>query len=90
MIKTMCLEVYLIWQKKIIENCDKSMITKHFIRPFCFCQREAIFNFFTNLINSKLISELVSSNQSVLCNTSMTNCDKHNNLNLRMRNSKTQ
>ena len=25
----MCWEVYLIWQKKIIENHDKSKITKH-------------------------------------------------------------
>ena len=27
----MCWEVYLIWQKKIIENRDKSKITKHLI-----------------------------------------------------------
>ena len=39
------LEVYLIWQKKIIENRDKSKITKHLIFPICFCQREKIFNF---------------------------------------------
>ena len=53
--------MYLIWQKKIIENRDKSMITKHFKFPICFCQRESIFIFFTNLISSKLISELVTS-----------------------------
>ena len=29
--------------------------------PYLFCQRETIFIFFTNLINSKLYSELVSS-----------------------------
>ena len=41
-----------------------------------------ILHFFLNLINSKLISELVSSDKTVfLCiNTIMTNSDKHNNL----------
>ena len=58
MVEAMCWEVYLIWQKKIIENCDKSMITKHLIFPICFFQREIIFQYFTNLLNSKLISEL--------------------------------
>ena len=43
--ETMCWEVYLIWQKKIIENRDKSEITKHLIFPICFCQREIIFIF---------------------------------------------
>ena len=41
LLETMCLEVYLIWQKKIIENRDKS---KHLIFPICFCQKEIIFN----------------------------------------------
>ena len=40
----MCWEDYLIWQKKIIENRDKSKITKHLIFPICFYQREIIFN----------------------------------------------
>ena len=40
----MCWEVYLIWQKKINENRDKSKITKHLIFPINFCQREIIFN----------------------------------------------
>ena len=31
-----------------------------------FCQREAFYIFFTNLISSKLISELVSSGNTVL------------------------
>ena len=44
MVETMCLEVYLNWQKKIIENRDKSNITKHLKLPICFCQREIIFN----------------------------------------------
>ena len=35
----------MIWQKKIIENRDKSKITKHLIFPIFFCQRETIFNF---------------------------------------------
>ena len=59
--------MYLIWLKKIIANPDKSKIIKHLVFPICFCQREKKF-FFTNLINSKLISELVSSDSSVfLC-----------------------
>ena len=61
MVETMCCAVYLILQKKIIENRDKSKITKHLIFPICFCQRETIFNFVTNLIKSKVISELISS-----------------------------
>ena len=44
MVETMCWEVYLIWQKKIIENRDKSNIIKHLIFPICFSQREMIFN----------------------------------------------
>ena len=36
--------------------------------PICFCQMES-FSFLTNLINSKLISKLVSSDKTVfLCN----------------------
>ena len=51
-----------------MENRDKSKITKYLIFPFCFCQRETFYIFFTNLINSKLISELVSSDNTVfLC-----------------------
>ena len=87
MVEIMCLEVYLNWQKKSIENRDKSKITKHVILPICFVKgRQFSFFFFTNLINSKLISELVSSDLAVFlcvfCNTTMTNFDKHNNFNL--------
>ena len=55
--------------KKVIENRDKSNFTKYLIFPICFCQRETFYNFFfTNWINSKLISELVSSDNIVfLC-----------------------
>ena len=39
----------------------------YIIFPICFCQKEAFsLFFFTNLINSKLISELVSSDKTVL------------------------
>ena len=56
-------------RKKVIENRDKSKVTKYLIFPICFCQRETFYSFFTNLINSKLISELVSSDNKVfLCN----------------------
>ena len=92
MVETMCREVYLIWQKKNIENRDKSKITKHLIFPFFVKGRQ--FSFFTNLMNSKLISKLVLSDLSVflnfLCNIFMTNFDKHNNFNMRMGNSKIQ
>ena len=55
-------------RKKVIENRDKSKIAKYLIFPICFCQRETFYIFFTNLINSKLISELVSSDNTVfLC-----------------------
>ena len=30
---------------KIIENHDKSKMTKHLIFPICYCQRETIYNF---------------------------------------------
>ena len=59
MVQTMCSEVYLIWQKKIIENRDKSKITKHLIFPICFMSKGDSFQFFTNLIILKLISELI-------------------------------
>ena len=36
MVETMFWEVYLIWQKKIIENRNQSKITKHLIFPICF------------------------------------------------------
>ena len=45
--------------KKFIQNLDESKITKYLIFPICFCRRETFYNFFTNLINSILISELV-------------------------------
>ena len=46
MVETMCWEVYLIWQKKIIdESRDKTKITNDLIFPICFCQRETIFIF---------------------------------------------
>ena len=51
-----------------MENRDKSKVTKHFIFPICYCQSETIYNFFTNLTNLKLISEIVSSDWTVfLC-----------------------
>ena len=62
-----CATVYLIWLKKVIENRDKPKITKHLIFPICFVKGDN-FQIYTNLINSKLISELVSSDKSVfLC-----------------------
>ena len=58
----------MIRQNEFIENRDKSKITKHLIFPICFRQRETIYIFFTNFVNSKLISALVSSDKSVfLC-----------------------
>ena len=38
----------------------KEKITKQFLFPICLCQRETIYNFL-QIINSKLIPELVSS-----------------------------
>ena len=32
-------------KKKVIENRDKSKITKHLIFHICFCQRETIYKF---------------------------------------------
>ena len=44
----------------------------YIILPICFCQRETFSIFFTNLIHSKLISELVSSDKTVfLCNNAI-------------------
>ena len=48
-------------RNKVIDNRDKSKMTKYMIFPVCFCRRETFYNFFSNLINSKFISELVSS-----------------------------
>ena len=68
MVETMCSEFYLIWQNKIIEKRDKSMITKLLNVPYLFLSTGDNFQFFTNLLNSKLISELVSSDKAVfLC-----------------------
>ena len=36
--------ILLIWQKKLIENREKSKITKHLIFPICLYQRETIYN----------------------------------------------
>ena len=47
-------------KEKNIKNRDKSKITKHLIFPICFCQT------LENLLNSKLISKLVSSDTSVV------------------------
>ena len=89
MVETMCWEVYLIWQKKIIENRDTT-----FNIPYLFLSKGDNFSFFYKFDKFEidfwacfkwLISFLV-----FLCNTSMTNFDKHNNFNLRMRNSKIQ
>ena len=55
-------------KKKAIENRDKSKITKYLTSPICFCPKETSYNFFTNLINSKFISELVLIDNTVfLC-----------------------
>ena len=35
----------MIWQKKVIENRDKSKIIKHSIFPISFCQSEIIYKF---------------------------------------------
>ena len=51
--------------KKVIENRDKSKITKYLLFPICFVKGRHFTFFFTNLINSKLISELVSSDNTV-------------------------
>ena len=52
----------LILQNKFIENRDKSKI------PYLFSSKGDNLQFFTNFVNSKLISALVSSDKSVfLC-----------------------
>ena len=56
-------------RKEIIENRDKLKITKYLIFSICFCQRET---FFTHLINSKLISEIVSSGNTVFLRINAT------------------
>ena len=61
MVETMSCQVYLIWQKKTLENRDKSKITNHLILPICFLSKGDDFQIFTNLMNSKLISEHVLS-----------------------------
>ena len=84
--ENMCWEVYLSWQKKIIENRDKSKITKHLIFPISFRNREKIFNFykFDNFeIDIWACFKWLISFFCVLCITIMTNFDKHNNFNLR-------
>ena len=81
MVETMCWDVYLIWQKKIVENCDKSKITKHLILPICFLKFEIDFWAFFKWLSSFLV---------FLCSTIKINFDKHNNFNLRMRNLKFQ
>ena len=58
--------------KKVIKNRDKSKITKYLIFPICCVKGRRFTFFFTNLINSKLISELVSSDKTVfLCSLLM-------------------
>ena len=53
-------------RKKVIENCDKLKDYQIFNISYLFLSKEDIF--FTNLINLKLISELVSSDNTVfLC-----------------------
>ena len=45
----------------------------YIIFPICFCQRETFsFFFFTNMINSKLISELVSCDKTVFLRNNAT------------------
>ena len=86
----MCWVVYLIWQKKIIENHDE---TSNTCIPYLFMSKGIIFDFYKfdkYEINfwecfKRLISFLV-----FLCNTIMANFEKHNNFTLRMRNSKIQ
>ena len=92
-VETMCWKVYLIWHKKINENRDKSKITKDLILPICFCQRETIFIFYKFdkfEIDFWACFKWLISFLTFLCTTIMINLDKHNNFNLRMRNSKIQ
>ena len=48
-------------ERKLSKICDKSKITKYLIFPIVFVKGR----YFTILINSKLISELVSSDKTV-------------------------
>ena len=50
-----------------MENRDKSKITKHLILAFLFLSKGDNFQYFTNLLNSKLISALVSSDKQFSC-----------------------
>ena len=51
-----------------MENRDKLKITKTFNIPYLFLSKGDNFQYFTNSLNSKLISELVSSDLAVfLC-----------------------
>ena len=55
-------------KERKIENRHKSKITKYLISPIWFCHWETFYIFFYKLINSKLISKLVSSDKTVfLC-----------------------
>ena len=51
--------------KEVLENRDKSKITKQLKFPICFLSKGDNLQILTNMINSKLISELVSSDKSV-------------------------
>ena len=63
-------------ERKLLKIVINWKFTKYLIFPICFCQRET-FYIFTNLINSKLVSELVLSDETdFLC--IMTNSDKQN------------
>ena len=93
MLETMCWEVYLIWQMKIVKNCDKSKITKHLIIPIVFVkgrQFSSFYKFDKFEIDFWACFKWLISFLVFLCNTIMTNFDKHNNFHLRMRNSKIQ
>ena len=76
-----------------MENPDKSKITKHLIFPICFVKGRyfsLFYKFAKFQIDSSACFKWLSSLLVFLCNTIKTNFDKHNNFNLRMRNSKFQ
>ena len=84
MVETMCWEVYLVWQKKIIENRDKSKITEHLIFPICFVKRRQFsiyYKFDKFEIDFWAFFKWLSSFLVFLCNTIMTNFDKHKTFN---------
>ena len=56
MVGIMYLQVWVILQKKIIDNRDTSQYTKHLTVPIRLCQKETILN----LINLTLVYDLVS------------------------------